>query len=541
MANFRKSFNFRNGVKVDDDNLVVNSNGLVGIGTTVPTSELDVRGTAKVVGLVTSNSLYVSGIATISDLKIGSNITASSGVITATAFYGNGSTLSNLPTSQWVDVDVGLGFTSIYAQGNVGVASTDPRFTFQVGGNPNNGSGVGFNSTGNIKASGIITATDFYGTHRGRVKGDINSTGISTFTTLKVGTSIVANAGVLTATTFKGNLTGNVTGTATSASSLTGTPNINVGVVTATKLIADIVEVPNTGVTTVSKLLHVGTGGTALSALERGRIGIGTGLPTSELQIRKASGSSLEVISDSGQARISVGQSVGLGNSTGIVRFGNSDRTLDIINNDVGDIKSIIHAGTGAGSTGNFKWVYGQTSEEKMTLTYNGNLGINDTNPSEKLSVGGGVTVTGSVHIDDNLTVDGTITGTINYPTVISGTNLNTTAGVTTLTNLEVTSDVDFSGASLVELANVVIGTTIPDSYAGSPTGLTVNNTISANNVIVDDLISLPTGIVTAATVSARFNSSNSNDAAVQITVLTSPNRIEFSVLGVGSTTLQLF
>ena len=32
MANYRKSFNFRNGVQVDDDNLVVNANGLVGIG-----------------------------------------------------------------------------------------------------------------------------------------------------------------------------------------------------------------------------------------------------------------------------------------------------------------------------------------------------------------------------------------------------------------------------------------------------------------------------------------------------------------------------
>ena len=33
MANINKSFNFRNGVKVDNDNFVVNANGLVGIGT----------------------------------------------------------------------------------------------------------------------------------------------------------------------------------------------------------------------------------------------------------------------------------------------------------------------------------------------------------------------------------------------------------------------------------------------------------------------------------------------------------------------------
>ena len=29
MANIKKSFNFRNGVQVDDDNFVINPNGLV--------------------------------------------------------------------------------------------------------------------------------------------------------------------------------------------------------------------------------------------------------------------------------------------------------------------------------------------------------------------------------------------------------------------------------------------------------------------------------------------------------------------------------
>ena len=36
MANIKKNFNFRNGVQVDDDNLLVTSTGLVGIGTTIP-------------------------------------------------------------------------------------------------------------------------------------------------------------------------------------------------------------------------------------------------------------------------------------------------------------------------------------------------------------------------------------------------------------------------------------------------------------------------------------------------------------------------
>ena len=140
MANFRKSFNFRNGVQVDNDNLVVNANGLVGIGTTIPTEALDVRGSATVSGLVTaasvnSTDLNVTGVGTFGTITDGS-ITISSGIITAVSgvvtFYGDGVGLVNIPTSQWIDTDVGLGFTSIYAAGNVGIATTDPRNTLQI-------------------------------------------------------------------------------------------------------------------------------------------------------------------------------------------------------------------------------------------------------------------------------------------------------------------------------------------------------------------------------------------------------------------------
>lgn len=136
MANYTKSFNFRNGVQVDDDNFLVNSVGLVGIGTSVPTQLLDVNGNINANGLVNASNLIIIGISTLAETRVGTGITldATTGIITAVAFYGNGATLSNLPTSQWIDVDAGLGFTSIYAAGHVGVATNDPRFIFQVGG-----------------------------------------------------------------------------------------------------------------------------------------------------------------------------------------------------------------------------------------------------------------------------------------------------------------------------------------------------------------------------------------------------------------------
>ena len=44
MASIRKSFSFRNGVQVDEDNFIVNANGLVGIGTSIPNEALGLPG-----------------------------------------------------------------------------------------------------------------------------------------------------------------------------------------------------------------------------------------------------------------------------------------------------------------------------------------------------------------------------------------------------------------------------------------------------------------------------------------------------------------
>ena len=552
MADYRKSFNFRNGVQVDNDNLVVNSNGLVGVGTTVPTEVLDVRGTARIVGLATadqlnSKTLNVSGVTTLTSASIGNLSISSSGIITAVSgvvtFYGDGSTLSNIPTSQWVDVDVGLGFTSIYAAGNVGVGTTDPRSTLQIGGNPATQSGIGINSTGDINATGIITATDFYGTLRGRVKGDINSTGISTFSRLKVGT-INASGGILTATTFIGNLTGDVVGIATTARGLTGTPDINVGIITATKIVTDsiIVNATPSGITTISKLLHVGTGGTAFSALEGGRIGVGSAIPSSDFQIRKSNATLLEVISTDSQSRISIGQSVGIGNSNAILRFGNLSKTLELVNNDTGDIRTVLHNGTGAGSTGNFKWIYGQTNSERMTLTWDGNLGINQTVPTHKLHVVGTSTVTGNAWFGGNLTVAGSINGTVSLDDVITS-NIYTTAGVSTISTLNVTGSVDFGDTSFVGLGtNVGVGTdSASDLY-----GLDVKNKLRANEILIEGdnpVLTVQSGFVTATQMRATggFISSGVGTHHVRITYETSPDRVVFSIPGVGSTSLQLF
>jgi hypothetical protein len=113
---------------------------------------------------------------------------------------------------------------------------------------------------------GIITAT---GRFDGNLTGNINSSGVSTVTSLNA-TNVNAS-GIVTATSgFVGALTGTAsTATlATSAQGLTGTPNITVGIVTAT---GGFVSIANTTPVTIrlvgNKLTFnaVGIGSTTLT------------------------------------------------------------------------------------------------------------------------------------------------------------------------------------------------------------------------------------------------------------------------------------
>ena len=511
MANIRKSFSFRNGVQVDENNFVVNANGLVGIGTSVPSEILDVRGTTKVVGLVTASDVFVSGVATITEIQVGTAITIASGVISATSFKGDGSTLSNLPTSQWTDVDVGLGFTSIHSAGNVGIATTDPRTSFQVGGTPGvaGKSGVGINSIGNIRATGIVTAASFVGpltgsvtgnvtgnvtgaitgnvagNITGNVDGNINSTGLSTFTQLSVtglvnvGTAATFNTagldvtGVTSSTSFVGPLTGDVTGNVTG--NLTG----------------DVTGDVSSGITTATTELNVGTGGTAFTSLNTGKVGIGTAIPSSDVTIKKASNTSVEVVADSGVPKVSIGNSVSAGKNTGILRFGNEPNTFDVINNDTGDLNFVLDGDNNSG-TGNIKFLDG--TSERIRMTNDGKLGIAITNPSHQLHVVGTSTITSNAFIGGNLSVGGTITGALSLGNVIEGTNIVTTSGISTFNQVNFTGKVGFSSAipdadvdfqeATAAFGSVGIGTTNPVSKL-KVVGTSMFDTVGINTTTI--------------------------------------------------------
>ena len=230
MANIKKNFNFRNGVQVDDDNLLVTDTGLVGIGTTIPNESLDVRGNVIVTGFTSTTTAQI-GVLTVTTFVpnqiTGAGLSVFSGIVTAQGagiltYFGDARNLQGMPTSQWEDKDVGLGFTSIYnTGGNVGVGTEDPRTTFQVGNNVDAGEkGVGISSVGNINMTGILTATSLIGNLTGDVTGRITgdtvgnvnaASGISTFTNLDIngdsdfdGHTNIDNMSVSGVTTFAG-------------------------------------------------------------------------------------------------------------------------------------------------------------------------------------------------------------------------------------------------------------------------------------------------------------------------------------------------
>ncbi len=481
MANIRKSFNFRNGVQVDEDNLIVNSVGLVGIGTSVPTESLDVRGTARVVGLMTatqinSPSAVISGVATIGILSA-ANISLNSGIITSTnisglvTYYGDGGKLLNLPTSQWVDVDSGFGYTSIYAAGNVGINTNYPYSSFQVGGNPINQKGVGINSGGDINATGIVTAYEFvgFGTNIEGLDGANITTGtISANRLPTIDSSVLAQSisvsGIITAQGgFSGNLTGNINSSGVSTIANLQNTQINSGIITAQNKFSGLLEgnvissgvstffeinstqITNTGFITASyfsggligissfardltsnaniDIYNVVTdtltsGIATISSRLRvsGNIGINTDSPQSNIHIFSDSGSRLQITGT--ESTVIVGSALTPTSNSGGIKFGNTAgiypystiKSLDIFNYDLGNLNYYLNYGVGNLGTGSFNWIDGQdASTTLMTLTYDGNLGIGDTNPTKKLQVVGDAEIVGNIDVD-TLNVTGDIT-----------------------------------------------------------------------------------------------------------------------------------
>jgi len=202
--------------------------GRVGLGSEIPTAKLNVT------GIVSATAFYGDG----------SNLegVASSGLGTALADEGIGSVIyyndkileiaanttidvpdisdSNVAYTQYAEVSVDSGIDFIIADGDDFVPDI-----------------LGIGS--DVQVPGVLSGGG------GRVRADNFSdktgTGAPTFS------SGVNVTGVATATSFSGPLTGNVTGNATG---LSGTPNLIVGIITATSFVgsgASLTNLPASG------------------------------------------------------------------------------------------------------------------------------------------------------------------------------------------------------------------------------------------------------------------------------------------------------
>jgi hypothetical protein len=548
MANYNKSFNFRNGVQVDDDNFIVNANGLVGIGTSIPREFLDVHGTAKVTGLVTATNLAITGVSTFySNVKVGSAITfnASTGIVSATAFYGSAVGLTNIYAIAVDGWYVNAG--TISTTSKVGVGTDISNYSLQVGQDPLTGNGLSVDAiTGNVNTTGIITATRFSGPGDGvtdlnasvitsgtlnnsRLPQDINVSGIVTaYSFSGFGTNLqglnatnitngilnnsrlpqdISISGIITAsvgfiaslantnlnntgiatlgvtnassllvsgvTTSTGGFVGNVTGTATTATSLTGSPNITVGNITSSDInsagiitsSSNISQSSSTGVSTVSTRLYAES------------IGVGTNSPSSDIHIRRSSTSRLQVTSDTAEAIVAIGRSTSLTGSNGALIFGNisglypysNQRTLDIINYDTGNINYYLQLGT-PGTTGSYNWFHGQSATNLMTLTYQGNLGLGVTLPTNTIHVSGSSTVSGNSYV---------------------GGDFYASNNVTVGSDLNVVGNLNLSQNITANLIGNVTGNLIGDVNS---TGIsTFNNVLVNDTIIVDNSIGIGT------------------------------------------------
>ncbi|AGH31750.1 hypothetical protein SWZG_00244 [Synechococcus phage S-SKS1] len=546
MANIRKSFNFRSGLQVDNDNFVINANGLVGIGTSIPQNYLlNVYGDTRTTGLTTTRDLYVTqnvevigvttvGVLTASSIDIANGVNVGGALTAATLKLTNGETVDNL-----------IGFartTFITDNGGVGLHTTS-----KIGINTTTSPGASdpeLSVTGNVDVTGVITATTF----SGNVTGDLNSSGVSTFTELKVGTAITMSVGIITATTFIGNLTGDVTGTATTATNLADGANITTGTIDDDRL-PDL----------ITSNINILSGTSYFN-----KIGVNTTTPSSDIHVRKNIQTEIQVTSDSNASLIGLGRSESITGYNGVLRYGNTDSafsqfsdpySLDIMNYGTGNLNFYLNPSEIVGTTGGFYWH--KETQRLMALTSAGNLGVGITNPLYKLQVVGTAYVSGDVEFGNNLNLT-------NNLILGSGGNIGINSTIPT-EKLDVVGNIAATG-NIVSVGNITAGS-ISTTTGTSSQFLKADGSIDSStyltsalqNVVEDTSPELGgnlnlngksiTGICTAnfagivtttrsITAAQGFTSGIGVTTPVQISVTGST--LTFNVVGVGSTSLTL-
>ncbi len=266
--------------------------GNVGVGSTSPTSKLDIVGDVKVVGVVTASNFV--GNALLNNISITGSVSAGGTTGTSGQYLksvGTGVTWASFPTLRTGNVftagaaqtsftvSYNVGFVDVYING---VRLTDSEFT------GTSGTSIVLNES--CFGGETVDILAYNTTSNGSGGGGISTESQTLNGVLGLGntSSLGMSVGVITATSFVGNLTGTATfattaGIATNSQGLSGTPNISVGIITVTDSRLQSVSEKSTIVSgnTVSLVYNTGGGNVAICTNPTGSITLNvTGIPT---------------------------------------------------------------------------------------------------------------------------------------------------------------------------------------------------------------------------------------------------------------------
>ena len=485
-SNYKTVINFRDGIQVDTDDLISN-NGLVGIGSTIPRQQLDVRGNVIVSEGAEFNNVTVTGISSFkndiavssgSSVGIGTTVPEAAfqvgigttgftvdeqGNVTAVEYFGSGANLTNIPASVWTNPGAG---DTIFTLKDVGIGTDQPRggADFAVGYEiyMDAESGIG-------TFEGLVTKNITVLNETGAGQGNINAE-VGTFSTITASSA------------FVGSLAGNAdTATvATNAQGLTDVPAIVVSsVVSGGGTFSNLTEFDSIqvsgGITASNGIITATTfSGTATTSLNAAiAYGIG-GDPDIQVDSVDINGTAPTFLRGAGVS--TVGEDLRVGNFIGV---GNTVSAVGDAGGFIGTVR--VHNGD---------LILGGSISIGGSLV--GSVELGSTQNINVLNVGAGLSVAGISTFQGTVTggADFNVTGTVTAGELDATDSSNIGGGQTIGSSLVVGNTVAGSDIRVLNGGGLILGSgiTMNGSITGAD-GITATGAISGGNITGQNIV----------------------------------------------------
>ena len=485
-SNYKSVINFRDGIQVDTDDLISN-NGLVGIGSTIPRQQLDVRGNVIVSEGAEFNNVTVTGISSFkndiavssgSSVGIGTTVPEAAfqvgigttgftvdeqGNVTAVEYFGSGANLTNIPASVWTNPGAG---DTIFTLKDVGIGTDQPRggADFAVGYEiyMDAESGIG-------TFEGLVTKNITVLNETGAGQGNINAE-VGTFSTITASSA------------FVGSLAGNAdTATvATNAQGLTDVPAIVVSsVVSGGGTFSNLTEFDSIqvsgGITASNGIITATTfSGTATTSLNASiAYGIG-GDPDIQVDSVDINGTAPTFLRGAGVS--TVGEDLRVGNFIGV---GNTVSAVGDAGGFIGTVR--VHNGD---------LILGGSISIGGSLV--GTVELGSTQNINVLNVGAGLSVAGISTFQGTVTggADFNVTGTVTAGELDATDSSNIGGGQTIGSSLVVGNTVAGSDIRVLNGGGLILGSgiTMNGSITGAD-GITATGAISGGNITGQNIV----------------------------------------------------